>query len=254
MAKTLSEYIDFFKALQKTFIGQYEFHSSPSLDKILQIPRLMVVINHSTPLSWIPAMTTLALEFEKSGGGQRSPRGIVDRWFYSNPISKPLAEYLSQSDRPLNFEDLVEQFENSENVDLVLSPEGANTFFGDVHHIQEFRSHRYIEIAIRTKTPLLIVGHRGSESWSIPLSIPTEVTQFISLFSSFFGQRLLQFGKINLPLLPHKIPLFKMNARLFYPSIKEDELSSDEQTRAQQILEQSLMVKAQLEKIVSELK
>lgn len=253
MAKTLNEYIEFFEALHKTFIHSHSFESSPALQELTKLPRLMIILNHATPLSWLPAMTTLGVEFQKSGGGHRTPRGIVDKWFYSNPISKPLAEYLSQSDKPQTFDEIVEQFAASENVDLVISPEGANTFFGDVRQVQEFRSHRYIEIAIRTKCPILVVAHKGSESWSIPLQVPKEISTFVNGFSNFFGSRLQQFGNINLPIIPHKIDHFKVKAQVFYPSLSETELSDDKAIRTEQIREQSLQVKQLLEKLLSDI-
>lgn len=79
-------------------------------------PRTIVILNHATPLSWIPAISFLTQKVVAAGGGDRKPLGVADKWLFSNPFTKPLAEYLTQSDRHLSFEKLM----NSEALNLPL--------------------------------------------------------------------------------------------------------------------------------------
>jgi hypothetical protein len=251
--RTLSDSIEFLTAIHKTFVKNYSFQSNPDLREIINEPRTIIVTNHATPLSWIPVMTTLSLEFYQSGGGHRTPRGIVDRWFYSNPFTQPIAEFLTQSDRPLNFDQIIESFVHSTATDLVISPEGANTFFGNVHEVQEFRSHRYLEIAVRAQCPILLVSHKGSESWCLPIALPKEVTPFVKVFSDFFGTRLEQFGKINLPLPPHQIESFKVKCQLYHPKLKIQDLPQDKNERKDLVTSESLQIKDHLSQMLSEI-
>lgn len=253
-ARTLSESIEFLTALHQTFVREHILISEPRLDEVLKNSRVIIIPNHATPLSWVPVMTTLAVEFNKAGGGHRTPIGIVDRWFFSNPITSRLAEFLTQSDRPENFEQILKRFSNSQETDLVISPEGANTFFGNVYELQEFRSHRYIEISVKSHSPLLLVAHRGSESWSFPLKISPEITQVVKGFSSFFGNRLDEFGQINIPVLPYQLESFKVKCALYWPNLTESDLECELHLKREKIKKESLVVKQRLSQMLNELK
>ncbi len=235
MARRLSDYSEFLLALHQSIIEQTEFSSAPALTEIMKETRMVVAINHATPLSWLPAMSTLALEAIQAGGGDRTPMGVVDRWFYKNPLTQFLAEYLSQSHHPQSFDELLSNFTQTERADLIVFPEGANTFFGDVHEVQEFRSSRFAEMAIRAHCPILIVSHAGSEGWSFPLQIPPEWIAYVMPFSKFFGEGLTKARAINFPWIPRKISKFQMKCKLYWPSLKEADLSADRETCRQQV-------------------
>ncbi len=242
--RTLVDYQEFLQALIKSFAERVEFKSQPEIKKIIQEnTRLVAVVNHATPLSWIPAMALLALKVIEVGGGHRIPRGIVDRWFYTNPFTKVLAEYLTQSDHPQSFEEIVESFGKAQNTDLVIFPEGAYTFFGAVHEVQQFRSNRFIEIAIRCETPILLVVHKGSEGWSLPLQLPSEWGNFVLPFSKFFGEKLMKSEPLNVPMMPQKMENFRMHCELYTPSLKISDLSEDTEIKKQQLAAEGQKIK-----------
>jgi hypothetical protein len=248
MPRTISHYHEFLQALQKSFVEKYSFNCEPGLKEVLQNPRLILAINHSTPLSWLPAMSVLAVEFQNAGGSERISRGVVDRWFYSNPITKFVAQYLTHSDRPHSFEEILSDFSQGQLNDLLVFPEGANAFFGDVHEVQEFRSARFIEISILADAPILVVAHRGSEGWSFPLHIPAEWTSYISPFSKFFAEKLSTGNALNFPLFPRKISNFEMKCCLYRPTLTASDLSTDlSQRRAQLMAEAQLVRKSMCE-------
>lgn len=242
-AKTVKDYSDFMQALLPSLAESTVFTAEPALSDILRNPRMVVVINHATPLSWIPAMALLATEYAKAGGGDRVPRGIADKWFYSNPLTKILAEYITQSPEPQNFDQVVETFIHSEKTDLVIMPEGANTFFGRVDKVQEFRSPRFVEIAIKAKAPILIVAHKGSESWSLPLELPKSIGAAILPFSKFFGEKLMGAEGFNLPLIPHKMVKFSMTCRLYAPALYESDLSENPIERKSQLASEAEQIR-----------
>ncbi len=247
MTRRLADYSEFLTALRKSFVTRYEFHSEPDLKDILaHETRLIIAANHSTPLSWLPAMTTLAHEFEMAGGGDRSPRAVVDRWFYANPLTAWMASYLSQYHAPQSFAELLADFSQAARTDLVVFPEGANTFFGDVHEVQEFRSSRFIELSILAKAPILIVAHAGSEDWSLPVAIPPEWIAYVLPFSKFFGESLMQARAFNLPFFPKKIENFRMQCILHRPSLQEADLSNDPAERKLQIQNEADLVREKM--------
>jgi hypothetical protein len=254
MTRRVSDYSEFLSALRQTFVESYEFSCSPPLDQILKEPRLIIASNHATPLSWLPAMTTLAHEFEKAGGGDRSPRGVLDKWFYTHPLLTRAAEYLSQYNRPQSFDELLTDFGQAERTDLIVFPEGANTFFGDVHEIQNFRSSRFVELSIRSGTPILLVVHAGSEDWSLPVHIPPEWIAYVLPFSKFFGEGLLKAQALNFPWWPKKISRFRMKCRLYQSALKTSELSADPDTCRSQVQDEAQKVRTAMLELLAEIK
>jgi hypothetical protein len=243
MPRRLSDYAEFLLALHQSIIEKTEFSSNPPMYEIMKEPRLVVAINHATPLSWLPAMSTLALEAGQTGGGDRIPMGVVDRWFYSNPLTQFAAGYFSNSRLPQSFDELLADFSKAERKDLIVFPEGANTFFGDVHDVHEFRSSRFVEMAIRARCPILIVAHKGSEGWSFPFQVPPEWIAYIMPFSKFFGEGLLKAKAINFPAIPWKIPVFQMKCELYWPRLQESDLLPDIESCKAQIHEEAKQVR-----------
>ncbi|CAN5543342.1 hypothetical protein BH10BDE1_BH10BDE1_36570 [soil metagenome] len=191
----------------------------PQLDQVLsENPRLIVVFSHSAPLSWIPAPCLLTAHVVARGGGRRRPIAVMDRFFYSVPGLRAVAKYVAQSDRPLSFKELVQHFEKMKTADLVVFPEGSNCFFGDPAELQPFRSHRFVEIGIRTKSPLLLCVHRGSEkwgkSWKLPMALAASVG---SLFGTNGSSRLASTRRLTIPMWPAKMDRFSMLCELYQP-------------------------------------
>lgn len=233
--KKLGEYQEFLSALLRSVVDRCEFQSDDNLEDLMKEPRLVVVLNHGTPISWFPPICLLTEKAVEAGGGDRISRGVIDRFFYSNPLTRPIAEYVTQSSHPQSFDELLEQFSTVERTDLVIFPEGAMTFFGDINHIQPFRSPRFIEIAVRAQAPLLIAVHRGTEDWNMRLPLPLELIQTVSLFSKFFASKLQEESQVNLPLRLKKVPILKMRTKLYVPKLKTEDLAEDPAERRAQI-------------------
>lgn len=245
--RKIGDYADLLKALKDSFIEQLEFTCEPDLSAVLRNPRLIVILNHSTPLSWIPAISILGLKVAESGGADRIPRGIADKWFYSNPIGAKFAEFFTQSATPQNFEQLIEEFKDAHRKDLVIFPEGANTFFGDVRKVQEFRSSKFVEISIRCQAPILVVSHQGSEHWSTSLDVPAQLGQWIAPLAPFFGKKISEFSSLNIPISFSKIKKFKMHCHLYMPALYEADLSADPIERKNQLDQEASMIKEIME-------
>jgi hypothetical protein len=245
--RKIGDYTDLLKALKDSFIQELEFTCEPDLTSVLRNPRLIVILNHSTPLSWVPAISTLGLKVAECGGEDRIPRGIADKWFYSNPIGAKFAEFFTQSATPQTFEQLIEEFKEAQRKDLVIFPEGANTFFGDVRKVQDFRSSKFVEISIRCQAPILIVSHQGSEHWSTSLEVPAQLGQWITPLAPFFGKKISEFSSLNIPISFSKIKKFKMHCQLYMPTLYEADLSVDPIQRKHQLDQEASMIKEIME-------
>lgn len=237
------------QGLLRSTCADWELSCEPSLDHLMKYPRLIVIFNHSTPFSWVPAMALLATECAKSGGDDRIARGIVDRFFYSNPMTLQIAKYITQSDKPLNFEEIVDSFKDQERTDFVILPEGANTFFGDLQKIQDFRSSRFIELSILCQAPILLSVHKGSEIWAQNIHVPHQVGSIVSKLSPFFGKKIKEHQNINLPFVYRRVPKFKMKCELWMPPLYESDLYADPYQRKQQIEELGQEVKIRMQEM-----
>lgn len=251
--KTVADYIEFLRALKASLIQESSFHSEPSLSAVFRNPRLIIVPNHATPVSWLAVACELAEQAVAAGAGDFVPRGVADRWFYSNPFTKPIAEYLTQSDHALGSEELIETFREAHRQALVIFPEGANSFFGNVNEVQPFRSAKFVEISIRCQAPILLAVHRGTESWSVPLTLPHELSQLVLPYSKFFGERLAEMKTFNWPLWPQKIPKFSMTCRLYVPALYESDLSHDPLERRHQLQHEANEIHAMMEEMLRDL-
>lgn len=234
--RKLSDFQLLAETVLNTTVAKMSFHSDPPLEEVFkQYPQTIVAVSHSTPLSWIPAAATLAIEALKAQGGERIPKGVIDKWFFSNPITAAIGRLVTQSDQHTEFDDLVKQTKEKDFHDLVVFPEGAHCFFGEGKDIKKFRSHRFVELSILTQVPILIVTHSGSEHWGIPVSIPKDFGTFIQPFAPFFGFHIKKGHPINLPIPVGKVSEFRMTAKLWKPSLLAKDLDLDPARRKRQL-------------------
>lgn len=223
--RRLAEYEAITSRLIAILARETKFESQPGLDRILaENPKLVVVFNHSSPLSWLPAACLLTSHVCARGGGHRKPFAVMDRFFYSVPLLQNLAKLISQSERPLRFQEIVEAVQQLETGDLVVFPEGSNCFFGPSEQLQPFRSNRFIEIAVEARVPILICVHRGSEHWAKTVRVAPRYSLWLqnllgrTVVGRFFDGRLERSGQVTIPMLPLPIEQFVMRAELHQPS------------------------------------
>ncbi len=234
--RTISDYSGFLEFLLRLVVEEYEFECHPPLREVLKKhARLIGIFSHGTPLSWLPTMCVLQHEYVENGGGQRVPLGVFDRFFFEFKPLRPIVQWLSQSASPLGFGDIAEHLQSFEQADLCIFPEGSNCFFGDPSEIQEFRSSRILELAVRENIPILIGVHRGSEHWAKTFAVPESAKFLYGFLPSLLGQHFRAFEKFVLPVLPKKIKKFRMLCTLYSPSLRGEDLDKDRRLRREQL-------------------
>lgn len=242
--RKLRDFEPYLTSLLSLLAPQSKFTSDTSLQKILdEHKRLVVVLNHAAPLSWVPAVSLLTKEVCKVGGGDRLPRGIIDQFFFQFAPFKPVAKYVTQSEEFLNFDQLVEHFESSEQADLVIFPEGSNCFFGPSNEIQKFRSPRFVEIAIRAQVPVLVCTHAGSESWGQVFKFPPTFSAVIPFLPPWAQKGIASQGLVTMPTFPIPLEDFRMQSELYFPKLKVSDLSDDKHERRSQLEEEAEVVR-----------
>ena len=234
------------------------FECRPGLGEVLrENPRLVIALNHSTPLSWLPAVSLLCAHAAARGGGHRRPIGIMDNFFFHVPFIRDIAAAITQHEKPLSFFELADRFEKLGDIDLVLFPEGSNCFFGNFAEVQEFRSPRFVELAIRAGAPILIGAHLGSERWARSVAFPESWVDQLALLPGaihhFLERRLRSTGKLVVPLVPKPMERFELLCELYHPRLQKEDLSEDEAIRREQIREEAALVHAKMTSLLREL-
>ena len=252
--RTINDYVGILEILLGLLTEKSVFYCEQPFEEVLKKhARLIGVFSHATPLSWLPVMATVGVEMAKAGGGSRVPLGVMDRFFYDFKPLRPLAQWITQSARPLGFIDLVEHFQSFASADLCLFPEGSNCFFGDPRDIQEFRSPRILELAIRTETPIFLGVHRGSENWAMSVPIPDSLKAVSGFLPTFAGQPFRTVESLTLPVVPKKMEKFSMLCSLYSPQLKSEELVKNRLERRKQLEIEADIMRARMKELLEKL-
>ncbi|MES2854596.1 MAG: 1-acyl-sn-glycerol-3-phosphate acyltransferase [Bdellovibrionota bacterium] len=201
--------------------------------------KLVIVFNHASPLSWLPAIALLAAHVTARGGGSRKPVGVMDRLFFEVPFVKQLAGLLTQFENPPSFLDLTSSFVDGDATDLVVFPEGSNCFFGDPAELKPFRSAKFVELAIRANAPIYVCVHKGSEAWGKVLPVPPNWLEMLHVLppivQTFLKSRVESTGQFTLPMWPTAMERFEMWGTLYHPTLKASDLSEDKEEKLRQL-------------------
>lgn len=259
VVRCLAEYEPLMTQAMELMANETQFECNPPLGEVFQrYSRLIVAINHGTPLSWLPAVSLLATNACARGGEKRVPLGVMDRAFFHIPFVRELARLLTQTDRPFTFEELAQRFSERGDIDLVVFPEGSNCFFGRPEEIQEFRSPKFVELAIRTESPILVCVHYGSEKWARTIRVPGELVDHLKVLPQFIfdflEKRIRQTGLLALPMPPLPMEKFVMRAELYHPKLGYQDLSNDPVERKSQIRQEAERVRAKMREMLERLK
>ena len=256
--KSLKFFEPILSQVMQRLVKHTRFRSRPGLAEILEShPRLVIVFNHAAPLSWLPAIALLTSHACAKGGGARRPTGVMDRFFFAVPGLRVLVHQLTQSDHPLGFHELIAKFKSSVGTDIVIFPEGSNCFFGHPENVQPFRSPRFVELAIRSETPILLCAHRGSESWAKVVNVDpvwlSKIDVLPKVVSHFLTDRLHQTGLFSIPLWPKALDHFEMMCEVYHPTLTLKDLSADQETADAQVRAESDLVHAKFKSMLQEI-
>lgn len=235
--KSIKEYLPVLQKISKVIIGEHQVDSEAVLEKIYRSnQKVLTIFNHSTPLSWLPVMTVMAEKACRYGGGDRIPLSVMDQYFFKNPLLRPLAQYMTQAEDRMSFDEILNSLNNSVCTDLALFPEGSNCFFGDSEKIQPFRSPRFIELSLRSQMPILLVVHRGSEGWAKSIPVKSTTMPLKAYLPGWFNEKLERSsGRFVLPTVPRKIGKFRMKCEIFEPELQLIDLSENREHRREQL-------------------
>lgn len=250
--KELKSFEPILSQIMLSIAKETRFHSDPPLADVLAThPKLVIVFNHSSPLSWLPAVSLLCAHACARGGGHRRPVGVMDKFFFEVPFIKNIAGFLTGAETSLSFPELSSSFVEGWADDLVVFPEGSNCFFGDPAELKPFRSPKFVELAIRANAPIYICLHRGSEFWGKVIPVPPDWLDMLhslpKVAVDFLESRMKKTGLFTLPMWPNKMEKFEMRCTLYHPALKSEDLSENEEERKAQIQAEADKIHAVME-------
>lgn len=227
--RTVEMFYSVMRFVKKAYTKQVVLHdSSENLRDILQrYPQLVVAMNHGPMAGPLAGSIAMMDQYYKNGGGRRTPIIIAWRGFYQIPFIKHVIRYMSQVRTPPNLDGFAKKLTQDGFTDLFVMPEGENCSFGNGLDIEPFLSPRFIELALRANTPILIAVFTGAEIWSNIIPVSDQLTPVLKYLPKKTFERLQATRRVNVaPLRLQKIPKLQVSFRLYQPTLTVEDLNA----------------------------
>lgn len=252
--RTLSELAVLGRPLRKLFYRQLTIHSDKEeLRQILtQNSRLVIVLNHGPALGPGAALLGVLQLLAENGGEARRILGVTWKHFYKVPLLRHVFAFVTQTNRGLSVEELVSKLNAGVVDDVLIMPEGENCNFGDGEAVQPFLSPRFVEIALRTGAPILIVAHRGGRYWSRYLPGAASYLAKLHWLPERTRQLAKSAGGINLPRLRLRaLDEYPWFATLYHPQMTLAEFeAANAQARNDLLHQEAERVRSQMQSML----
>ncbi len=227
--RTVEQFSRFNALLRKTYSKKVSRHpSSDDLESILaQYPKLVVAMNHGPMAGPLAGSIAMMDQYSKSGGLQRKPVIIAWRGLYKMPLFKYIVRYMSQVKTPPNLDGFVKKLTEEGFTDVFVMPEGENCSYGNGLDIEPFLSPRFVELALKAGTPILIAVHTGSEAWSNIIPVSEKLDPVLKVLPEKTYQRLKETRQVNFaPVVFRSLPEIQVSFKLYKPQITLADLDS----------------------------
>jgi len=228
--RTVEDYSLSMAFLKKACAKKVVLHeSSEDIQKILSDhPKLVVAMNHGPLAGPLAGSIAMMDQYSKNDGNKRVPMIIAWRGFYHIPMVKHLIRYISQVKMPFNLDGFVKQVTDKGVTDLFVMPEGENCTYGNGLDIEPFLSPRFVELALKANTPILIAVHTGSERWSNIVPVSRKLNPLLKYLPAKSYQRLKETGQVNMaPLRLSAIPELQVSYKLYQPEMTVGDLGQE---------------------------
>ncbi|MDX1692286.1 MAG: hypothetical protein R3208_00900 [Ketobacteraceae bacterium] len=229
--RTVREFAGFSGFLRRNYVARVSRHpGSDDLSRILATyPRLVVAMNHGPMAGPLAGSVGIMNQYYKSGGADRKPVIIAWRGFYKIPFIKHVVRYMSQVKTPPNLDGFVRRLTEGDATDLFVMPEGENCSFGNGLDIEPFLSPRFVELALKAGTPIMIAVHVGSERWSNIMPVSERLDPILKYLPRKSYERIRESGQVNLNLTGlKKLPELKMYFKLYHPAMTREDLARND--------------------------
>lgn len=228
--RTVKEFANFSGFLRRSYVEKVtQFPASDDLTAILaKYPKLVVAMNHGPMAGPLAGSVGMMNQYYKFGGEERKPVVIAWRGFYKIPLIKHVVRFMSQVKNPPNLDGFVKRLTSGDATDIFVMPEGENCSFGNGLDIEPFLSPRFVELALKSGTPILIAVHVGSELWSNIVPVSDRLDPILRYLPRKSYERIKDTGQVNVSLAALKrIPELKMYFKLYQPQMTLVDLNKE---------------------------
>jgi len=219
-------------------------------------PRLIIVLAHGGPISFLPPAVALLRATAEYDPGRRSLI-TLHPWWWKAPGIRLVPRYFSGGQQHLTMPELRRALAGQSSVDYYALPESENCFYGNPDEVKPFLVHGFIELSIVTRTPMLLVVHKGTERWNrqigpsgrlLPLfkKMPDRMFHAVELNKDRVLSAIERYQSVNVPL-PLARAQLRLAFELHYPELYDSEPSSDFRTRRRQYVEEGERIRARMQ-------
>ncbi len=226
-------------------------------------PRLIMTVTHGGLLSWLPfalAMMRATLDVDPA----RRMAGTMHPLLWKIPGLHSLAVALSGAEQPYTFPDLLAGLTAGESTDYYAFPESEYCNYGDLATVKPFRFHGFIELSVRAQVPLLLVAHRGSEGWYLPVdlsrrlfplveALPPSAFESMELNKNNCLEQIQIYHNVNVPLPRSRVDL-DLAFAVYRPTRYATGLSESFKERRRQLADEGDLVREHLQSLYDSLR
>ena len=213
--------------------------------------KLVIALNHGPMMAPGYVNTSLLDILVKNGAADRTYVAVVWKHFYSIPGLGRLFKYMTQVEKPTSLKGFLEKYNAPGVNDLLVMPEGENCSYGNGIDIEPFLSPGFIEIAIRSNTPILLGVHHGTHLLANPVEISEKQANWFKWAPKKTFDRLKEARTISMPKpVFGKLPKLEYLFKLYQPSLKATELSEDKYERLEQLEKEAVLVRGTMQAMV----
>ncbi len=259
----VSELATLARLFRLLFIKRLHFIDDFSWDEYFSSnQRTLFVINHGPACG--PALFHLGIipRLEDMGYGDLTYCGIVHQMLFNLPGGPRYGGIPKKGKKRYSVEDYVQVFEKEGLDTLVVAPEGEHCIYGNGLDIQPFRSPRSLEIALRAGCRIVLVMGKGFELWQKNVCIKDlwkkqliqTCAEMLPRFDNIDEELLLKSDALSVQLMPWRVPDFHIYTQHFVPELKAGDLARDLTKRRAQLWIEADRMRAQMQKMVDELK
>ncbi len=251
VGKPFKDFASVLSQVERRIFDQVELEADQLGPHLAAHPRLTYVIAHGGAISWMP-ITVALIQRLAQHAPDRLGTGTFHKGLWNLPGVGRIAKFFSGAERHLSFDELFSALGGGD-CDFFAFPESDSSLYGELTEVKPFRFHRFIELSVRARMPMLLVAHKGTERWyrAIPSLAPVLSLLPAALYSMVHLKKDQVIAETTQKLLNVPIPFGRISLRarteLFHTRIKS--FSDDAATKKAQLEDEGERIRLRLQRL-----
>lgn len=225
-------------------------------------PKLIYVITHGGPISFVPLITAL-ISRTAEHDPERLLVGSFHPAWWKIPLVRRMPAYLTSSEEHYSMADIERALQTQPTLDYYALPESETCIYGDQGEVKPFRFHGFIELSLRARVPMMLVAHKGSEHWHRQIDFSGRLSRLLAYLPDR-AYHLIDFNKqivlddiaqrrvVNVPLPTSRVSL-DVALELYYPADFENGVAEDWKQRRRYVFAEGERIRDRLQSLYDRL-